>query len=254
MSKTKSSVSVVGRSAARLVVALGVTFGTVAVSGGANAGPTSLSCTTDISGTVNTNVIVPAGEFCALDSGAVINGNTFVEKDGTLFVGDGVTINGNVDARSGSGVLMGTGATLYNYSANGAASAIVNATVAGNVSLSGGSFGLVGEVSGRLTCNGAVTGAAGTTGASNSGCTIADGLTLAGFLVSAAQKGTGTKGGGTKPLTCAQAVTAAGVWLAISEALSSIPGCETNATCTTEANYATGTANGLLLASCGNPT
>jgi hypothetical protein len=224
----------------------------VTMAGIANAGYTSVSRTTDIIGTVNANVVVPTGAFCALDSGAVVNGNISVERDGTLFVGAAVAINGNIEARSGSGVLMGTGATLYNYSANDAASAIVNATIAGNVNLSGGSYGLVGEVSGRLTCSGGVTGATVMGGASNSGCTVADGLTVGGFLVSAAQKATGTKGSGSKPLTCAQAVTAATTWLALSDIITQNGGG--SAVAAVESALCDGIAQGLLAASCPNPT
>lgn len=248
--------SVTRRSAARLLVAFCVVFAGVATVGRANAGPASLTCTTDISGTVTANVVVPSGEVCALLAGAVVYGNIAVEKAATLFVDDGVTINGNVEARSGSGVLMGEGTTLNgSYGASDAASAIVNAAVNNNVTFSGGSYGLVGEVSGRLTCSGSATGASLTPGASSSGCVVADPLTVLGYVISAAQKASGGSGGSkTKPLTCNQAITAAGVWLAISDMLQSIPGCESNATCSTEADFATGVADGLLTASCGNPT
>jgi hypothetical protein len=85
----------VDRRALRLAAALSLVLGSFVGAGSASAGPSSVTCTTEITGTVTENVIVPSGEVYALTSGAVVVGNITVSKNARLFVDDGVTINGN---------------------------------------------------------------------------------------------------------------------------------------------------------------
>jgi hypothetical protein len=90
------------------------------------------------------------------------------------------------------------------------------------MSFDGGSYGLFGTVSGRLTCGGGVTGATLTPGASDSGCILGDGPTVAGALILAADTATGTgtgsgSGSGSNQDKCDQLVAAAGMWSVVAQ-------------------------------------
>jgi hypothetical protein len=138
------------------------------------AGPKSITCTTSISETVNANVVVPKGAECVFTPNATINGNVSVEEDATLLVGHGVTINQNLEAYKDSLVLIGPAATLKgNYSASGASTGVLESNLAQNVTLNGGTFAVLGNVVGSITCGGGATGSIATTvGVLNSGCIV----------------------------------------------------------------------------------
>jgi hypothetical protein len=183
-----------------------VGFAALATSSAAS-GTGSLTCTSFLSGTVTTNVEVPAGAICAIGDNATINGNVSVGAGARLFAGTGVTINGNMEATTGAGVLL-TGTTLNgNYHAYYASSAILDSNLYGkNVSFTGGSYGLLGHVTKNLGCDSSASGAttATTVAGSNTGCQIGDLGTVLGF-VSAAADEAGGSGSGEKPMTCEEA-------------------------------------------------
>lgn len=209
-----------------LVLVVAALSGSTAAAGATS----SVTCTTDISGPLSMNVVVPSGATCVLTGGATISGNVSVGSNARLFVVDGATVNGNVEAGSGSFVLMSLtyGKIQGNYTAQDAHTAMLNAPVSGNVSFSGGSYGLVGvaadgslinTVAGHLDCGGGVTGASTTGGSQTSGCTV--GSLEAGLdavvAVLATSSNSGGSSGGSGGMSCSDA-------LAISGALDTVKG------------------------------
>src|SRR5690349_14596835 len=154
------------------------------------AGTTSLTCTASISGTINKNVVVPEGAQCVFNPNATINGNVSVGSGSTLLIGQGVIINRNLEANQGSLVLMGPAATLNgNYSANGATTGILESSLAQNVGFSGGSYAILGNVVGNISCGADATGGMLTTvGVLNTGCTVGTLVTVVGSLDTIADK------------------------------------------------------------------
>lgn len=241
-----------------LVLAVAVLSSSVAPAGASG----SVSCTTDISGTLSMNVIVPSGAICVLTGGATIKGNVSVASDASLFVADGVTINGNVEAGSGSFVLMTLNFTKINgnYTAQGADSALLNATITGNVSFNGGSYGILGfaddgsltnNVTGHLDCGGGVTGASTTGGSLNSGCTVGSLEAGLGAVVAVLDKSTsgGGSSGGSGGMSCSDAIAIAGALDTVVDTIDDFGGTNTVAGATNEA-VMVGYAFGLLNAAC----
>lgn len=216
------------------------------------AGTSSLSCTTTITGTVSTNVVVPSGATCAV-SEATINGNVSVAEGAGLFVTKGVLITGNLEAASGAGVLLGEGVTLKgSYGAVEADSAILGASLLGkNVSFTGGLYGLLGTVTANLECAGGTTGAttATTVGGKNAGCTVGDLPTAVGAVDVAADKA----GGGTKEkLTCKQAVDVASIYASLAAINFEVAKATGSVGAALEAAKFQGKAEGVIEASCGS--
>jgi hypothetical protein len=186
------------------------------------AGTASLTCTSFLSGTVNSNVVVPAGAVCGIGDNAAINGNVSVATDARLFVGTGVTINGNLDATTGAGVLL-NGATLTgSYNAFHASSAILDSSLYGkNVSFTGGSYGLLGQVTKNLACGGGTSGAttATTVAGNNAGCVVADLPTVFGSLTTAADNASGQSGDEKKPTECETATLVGNFYITTGNAM-----------------------------------
>ena len=166
--------------------------------------PTSISCTSAINGTVNANVFIPNGAQCVINPNATINGNVSVGSGAMLLVGQGVTINRNLEAAQESLVLMGPGSTLNgSYGANGAITGILESHLAQNVSFNGGSYAILGNVVGNITCGGSASGAISTAvGVLNTGCPVGDPVAVLSELGAVADKA-GSSGSGGK-LTCDQ--------------------------------------------------
>jgi hypothetical protein len=211
---------------ALLVVGLAIGLSQHAAAGATAAGVGSENCTTSVSGTVTTNVTVPAGAACAFDSHAVVNGNVSVGPGATLIVADGVTINGNLEASQGAGVLMGlSGTTLNgNYSATGAVSTMLKPTLKRNVTLNGGYYGIIAVLVGRISCTGGVTGATTAAGGNTNGCTGGTLATVLPDVLTAADKASGTSGSGgsNKGLTCDQAQDLASFYNTLADLFASV--------------------------------